>query len=272
MSRTAPILSRIAWRNWLCLSQIKSGHIGDAVRPGLGDKECARREARLRAHHLLGAAEKCDASVARLDQVASGEISALFVVAEDLGPARTLDIFIENDHASIGLVDRTGERAVIRMVGDENQPIQMVAAETLQIFMLAGALVERDAEHEGQAMTIGGALGGGGQHSEIGVRDIGNNETDGIRAAAAEAARMRVGVVAQRLDGAFDARRRAFRQLDAAIEMARNGSHGHAGSSRYVDQPRYRCWHAETALVNRLHDRLRPFHSARACSRHECIF
>src|SRR5260221_9756779 len=28
------------------IAKIKSGHIGDAVRPGLGDKECARRDRR----------------------------------------------------------------------------------------------------------------------------------------------------------------------------------------------------------------------------------
>jgi hypothetical protein len=44
----------------LCLSLIRSGHIGDAVRPRLGDKECARRDRRrARPVHLSPGIDAC---------------------------------------------------------------------------------------------------------------------------------------------------------------------------------------------------------------------
>ena len=53
-------LADLAYCLRLCLSQIKPGHIGDAVRPGLGDKECARRDRRrARPVHLSPGIDAC---------------------------------------------------------------------------------------------------------------------------------------------------------------------------------------------------------------------
>jgi Conserved hypothetical protein 698 len=54
IAAVAPVIGAV------CLSQIKSGHIHDAVRPGLGDKECARRDRRRRRPvHLSPGIDAC---------------------------------------------------------------------------------------------------------------------------------------------------------------------------------------------------------------------
>jgi hypothetical protein len=46
--------------HWLCLSQIKSGHIGGVARRDLGGKECVRRDRRrARPVHLSPAIDAC---------------------------------------------------------------------------------------------------------------------------------------------------------------------------------------------------------------------
>src|SRR6266700_2907567 len=208
---------------------------------------------------MFGTAEERHAAMARLGKASSGDIAALFVVAEYLRAARALDVFVEDHHAPVRLVDQLGEQPVCGgMVGDENQSVEMIAAETLQIFLFSRALVERDAKHEREAVPIGRALRRGRQQREIGVGDVGNDEANRIRPPAAETARMRVGLVAQFLDDALDPLGRSLRQLDAAIDVPRNRRDRNAGALRHVDQTRYPCRRHEIILVNSLHGKHRP--------------
>ncbi len=75
-----------------------------------------------RAHHMFGTAEEGDPPMPRLDQVPTGQETALVIVAEHLRAARALDIFVQDHDAPVRSIDRDGQRPVARMMVTKIRP------------------------------------------------------------------------------------------------------------------------------------------------------
>ena len=115
------------------------------------------------------------------------------------------------------------------MVGDEDQPVDMLALDQFEIGHLAVAAVQRGEQRDGEAASVGFLFDGGDEGGEEGVGDVRNDEPDGVGAAAAEPAGMRVGPVVELADGVFDALACLVRQRQRAVEQARHRRDRHAG-------------------------------------------
>ena len=112
----------------------------DADRVATGFAEATRkaREAARTAHHLVAAADEKDMTVPRLCQMSARQISAQLIVGKKLGNLGPRDILV-NQHAGTRRVDRLRQRSTSRVVGNEDQPVDMSLPDMIEIALLPDA-------------------------------------------------------------------------------------------------------------------------------------
>lgn len=99
------------------------------------------------------------------------------------------------------------------MVGNEDQPVDMVAGKKPQIGQFASRPVQRCEKRYGKTAPVCLLFHCCNQHAEERVADIGNDETDRIGAPTAQTPGMRVRNIVELANGVFDAGLRVRRQF-----------------------------------------------------------
>ena len=128
--------------------------------------------------------------------MAPRQVAALLGVAKQLRDGCSRHVFVQDNHLTAG-VERRSKGAVIRMVGDEDQTIHLIAAHRLQVGKLTFPSVQGRMQCQSQPAPVRLGFDGCDKGRKERCGDVGNDKPDRIRPAAAQPAGVWVGLVVQ---------------------------------------------------------------------------
>ena len=167
------------------------------------------------------ATEISDVTVACRLKVSSSQDTAQFIVTQNARDVSAGHIFIKDD-GSGEIVQRLRDLRFGRAVGDEDHPIDLILCCAPQCRHFAVAFIEGRVKQDHRAVCLGSPFDGRGQFREKRVRDVGQDQGYRIRPAKAESPRMWIWMVVKFAHRGLDPCARCLRQVQRAIEMARN--------------------------------------------------
>ena len=166
-------------------------------------------------------------------------VGALLVVDEDARHVDAGDILVEQ-HDVPARPDQGRQRAVVGGVGHHHEAIDMAVVQPVEAVDLAPPVAAGRRHEDGVAVPLGLVLDGGGELGEERLADFGDDEADRLGLPGREALGEKVRPVVELCDRGIDARGGRRRQLDAVVEVARDGGGGDPGVVGNVVDRRHR--------------------------------
>ena len=151
------------------------------------------------------AADVADAAVAKVEQMACGQIAAGDVVDVGTVDGRIGHVAVDDDDRDVAGAQVGGEFCLVAG-GDQQDAVDLFLDEQVQVEQLAGGVAVRVTENDAVARGEAGVLDAAADLGEEGVGAVGDDHAQGVGAFAAQRAGKGVGLEAQLGHGGFDAR------------------------------------------------------------------
>lgn len=209
-------------------------HVGVRGRPGLGQCHAPAFDALLARHHARRSADACDALVAQRQQVPHREQPALHVRGFHQVAGRVVDLAVDQHGRHAQAVELLGQRVAV--VGaaagagrHHDQPVDAALGQHLQVHALAARLVVGVAQHQRVARAEASVFHDAHDLREIRVGAVGDEHAQRRGGVALQAARHRVGHVAQLADDQLHALAHLGADVAGVVDHVRHGGHGNPG-------------------------------------------
>ncbi|MDT4818133.1 hypothetical protein FQZ97_512220 [compost metagenome] len=203
--------------------------VGVRRRAGLRQRHAPAFDALLARGHAQRPADAGDALVAQRQQVPHREQAALHVGGFHQVAGRVGDLAVDQHGGNAQAAQLGGERVVLVGTGrHHDEPVDAALGQHLQVHALAPGLVVGVAQHQRVAGAEAAVFHDAHDLGEVGVRAVGNEHSQRRGGVALEAARHRVGHVAQLADRQLDALAHLGAHVARVVDDVRHGGDGNA--------------------------------------------